>query len=35
MSSASTMNAVNHIDSFEIFVRKRVVRFIEYNLTYK
>ena len=28
-SSASTVYAVNHIDSFEIFVRKRVVGFIE------
>ena len=29
MSSASTMYAVNHIDSFEILIRKRVVGFIE------
>ena len=28
-SSASTMYAVNHIDSFEILVRKRVVGFTE------
>ena len=28
-SSASTMYAVNHIDSFEILIRKRVVGFIE------
>ena len=28
-SSASTMYEVNHIDSFEILVRKRVVGFIE------
>ena len=28
-SSASTMYAVNHIDSFEILIRKRVVDFIE------
>ena len=28
-SSASTMYAVNHIDSFEILVRKRIVRFIK------
>ena len=29
MSSASTMYAVNHIDSFEILVRKRLVGFTE------
>ena len=28
-SSANTMYTVNHIDSFEIFVRKRVACFIE------
>ena len=28
-SNASTMYSVNHIDSFEILVRKRVVGFIE------
>ena len=29
MSSASTMYAVNHIDSFKILVRERVFGFIE------
>ena len=28
-SSASTMYAVNHIDSFEVLIRKRVVGFID------
>ena len=28
-SSASTMYAVNHIDSFEVLIRKRVASFME------